>query len=317
EPRSSSTTSFPSASGRSGARGRTATSSPRGSGWSPRWRRSTSPSPRGWGRGARTSGSSPSPSSSSSEGGGVSRGRDDVAGGTGHGRVPPRTRGRGGHAPRAADAAPRDQPARRPEPGGRAHRPAERRAHARGASSHGDPADPDFLGAARESARGDPRPSPPAPPPALARHGGRMNATLPPPPYAVIGLGRIGTALTRALSRTFPENSVLAVEPDPRLRARALLDRLVMDAQEAPTRARASTFPDNSYLEMEPDARLRATPLLVRLVMDAQEEPTPALAKGGQIFLCGPQGQLESIREGLAPHLGEKTIRTVTLIVKG
>ena len=105
-----------------------------------------------------------------------------------------------------------------------------------------------------------------------------MNATLPPPPYAVIGLGRLGTALSRALSRTFPENSVLAVEPDPRLRAKALLDRLVSDAQEA---------------------------------------PTPALGKCGLIFLCVPLGELEATLQSLAPHLGEKVILTDTTTVKG
>lgn len=105
-----------------------------------------------------------------------------------------------------------------------------------------------------------------------------MNATLPPPPYAVIGLGRVGTALTRALSRTFPEITVLAVEPDPRARAKALLDRLVTDALEA---------------------------------------PSPALEKCGLIFLCVPLGQLPTLLDGLAPHLGEKAILTDTIMVKG
>ncbi len=105
-----------------------------------------------------------------------------------------------------------------------------------------------------------------------------MNATLPPPPYAVIGLGRIGSTLIRALSRTFPESPVFAVDPDPRARAKALLDRLVTDAFEA---------------------------------------PTAALANCGLIFLCVPMGELPGLLDGLAPHLGEKTILTDTIMVKG
>lgn len=105
-----------------------------------------------------------------------------------------------------------------------------------------------------------------------------MNATLPSPPYGVIGLGRIGTALTRALSRTFPEIPVYAVEPDPRARAKALLDRLVTDAFEA---------------------------------------PTAALETCGLIFLCVPMGQLPQLLDGLAPHLREGTILTDTIMVKG
>lgn len=105
-----------------------------------------------------------------------------------------------------------------------------------------------------------------------------MNATLPTPPYAVIGLGRIGSTLIRALSRTFPEISLYAVEPDPRARAKALLDRLVADAFEA---------------------------------------PTPALRACGLIFLCVPMGELPDLLGNLASNLGEKTILTDTIMVKG
>lgn len=105
-----------------------------------------------------------------------------------------------------------------------------------------------------------------------------MNATLPSPPYAVIGLGRIGSALTRALSRTFPEVPVYAVEPEPRARAKALQDRLVSDAFEA---------------------------------------PTAALASCGLVFLCLPLGQLPQLLDGLAPHLREGAILTDTIMVKG
>lgn len=105
-----------------------------------------------------------------------------------------------------------------------------------------------------------------------------MNATLPSPPYGVIGLGRIGTALTRALSRTFPEIPVLAVDPDPRARAGVLVDHLVADAFEA---------------------------------------PTAALEACGLIFLCVPLGRIPGLLEGLGPHLQESTILTDTIMVKG
>lgn len=105
-----------------------------------------------------------------------------------------------------------------------------------------------------------------------------MNATPPSPPYGVIGLGRVGSALTRALSRSFPEVPIVAVEPDPRARAQALQNRVVSEALA---------------------------------------EPGPALQECGLIFLCVPLGRMRGVLEGLAPHLGPEVILTDTIMVKG
>lgn len=105
-----------------------------------------------------------------------------------------------------------------------------------------------------------------------------MNATPPAPPYGVIGLGQVGSAITRALSRSFPEVPVLAVEPDPKARAQALQNRVVTEALD---------------------------------------QPGPALQACGLIFLCVPLGRLRGVLDGLAPFLGAEVLLSDTIMVKG
>lgn len=106
-----------------------------------------------------------------------------------------------------------------------------------------------------------------------------MNATPPKPPFAVVGLGRLGLALSRALGRAYPEAPLVAIEADPRARAQALQDRLVGEAHEA---------------------------------------PGPFLSACGLVFLCVPLGSLhDELLEALGAHLAPTAILTDTMVVKG
>jgi len=98
-----------------------------------------------------------------------------------------------------------------------------------------------------------------------------MNATPPVPPFAVIGLGQMGSAILRALSRAFPEAPPIAIDSDPKVRSQVVRDRLVAAAEEA---------------------------------------PGPTLATCGLVFLCVPIGDLPTVLPTLAPHLSEKAILT-------
>ncbi|AKU91782.1 prephenate dehydrogenase [Vulgatibacter incomptus] len=105
-----------------------------------------------------------------------------------------------------------------------------------------------------------------------------MNATPPKPPFAVVGLGQLGTALVKAIGRAFPESPIVAIEPDPKARAQALQDRLVGVADET---------------------------------------PGPSLTPCGLVFLCVPLGTLPEVLPLLGPHLGPEAIVTDLSPVKG
>jgi prephenate dehydrogenase len=100
---------------------------------------------------------------------------------------------------------------------------------------------------------------------------------LPESPWAVVGLGQIGSALARALARAFPEVKLLGVEPEPRARAQALADRIVTEALDV---------------------------------------PGPALSKCGLVFLCVPFASLPPLLAALGPHLGAETLLTDVCPVK-
>ncbi len=105
-----------------------------------------------------------------------------------------------------------------------------------------------------------------------------MNVKPPKPPFAVVGLGQMGTGLVRSLSRAFPETPLVAIDSDPKARSLLIRDRLVSGAEEA---------------------------------------PGPSLASCGLVFLCVPLGALPEMLPLLAPHLGQETIVTDVSPVKG
>lgn len=98
-----------------------------------------------------------------------------------------------------------------------------------------------------------------------------MNVTPPKPPFGVIGLGHLGSAMVRALSRAFPESAVVAIDSDPRARAQAIRDRVVGSAEEG---------------------------------------PGPSLSACGLVFLCVPVRELPAVLPTLAPHLSPQAIVT-------
>lgn len=98
-----------------------------------------------------------------------------------------------------------------------------------------------------------------------------MNATPPLPPFAVIGLGPLGGAIIRGLSRVFPEAQLVAIDSDPKARAQAIRDRLLPSVEESPGQS---------------------------------------LASCGLVFLCVPIRELPSLLPQLANHLGEEAIVT-------
>jgi len=105
-----------------------------------------------------------------------------------------------------------------------------------------------------------------------------VKVTPPTPPFAVVGLGRLGGGLVRALARAFPEAQLKAVEIDAKARSQALRDRLVVQAEEA---------------------------------------PGPWLADCGLVFLCLPLGALPDVLPQLAPYLAPHAIVTDVSPVKG
>lgn len=105
-----------------------------------------------------------------------------------------------------------------------------------------------------------------------------MNATPPNPPFAVVGLGQMGSGLLRALSRAYPESPVVAIDSDPKARSQAVRDRLVSSAEEA---------------------------------------PGPLLTACGLVFLCVPIRALPQVLPTLAPHLGPNAIVTDVSPVMG
>lgn len=105
-----------------------------------------------------------------------------------------------------------------------------------------------------------------------------MNVTPPDPPWAVVGLGLVGSSLARALARSLPENRLVVVDADPRARASLLADRITRDALEA---------------------------------------PGPLLAECRLVFVCASLEEMPNVLPQLAPHLHPEAILTDVLPVKG